>query len=173
MKSKAGRKKGFRHSIETKKKMRLAKLGKKQTSNHIAKRTKGRKGYRHSEETKRKMGEVKKGKPQPWNQKENHWNWNEGISSEIDEIKSSIEYRLWRESVFARDGYTCQKCGDMNGGGKTVKLNAHHILNFIQYPELRTAIDNGITFCEDCHKLFHKKYGKKNNTKDQLLKFVN
>jgi len=52
------------------------------------------------------------------------------------------------------------------------KLNAHHIENFAQYPELRCAINNGITFCIDCHRDFHNKYGRENNTKEQLEKFL-
>lgn len=31
---------------------------------------------------------------------------------------------------------------------------------------------NGITLCKNCHKLFHKTYGIKNNTRKQLLKFL-
>ena len=52
------------------------------------------------------------------------------------------------------------------------KLNAHHIQNFAQYPELRTAIANGITFCKECHKEFHKIYGIKNNNAEQIKEFL-
>jgi len=37
---------------------------------------------------------------------------------------------------------------------------------------IRFAIDNGITLCKECHQSFHKKYGKKNNTKEQLEKIL-
>ena len=79
----------------------------------------------------------------------------------------SIDFRLWREAVFARDNWICQKYG-LRGG----KLHPHHIQNFAQYPELRFAIDNGITLSEKAHKEFHKKYGIKNNTKGQLEEFL-
>jgi len=97
-----------------------------------------------------------------------HWNWRGGITTESEKVRKSIEYRLWRESVFARDNWTCQKCLKGNK-----HLRAHHINNFADYPELRTAISNGITFDKKCHNLFHKIYGKKNNTKEQLKEFLN
>jgi len=75
--------------------------------------------------------------------------------------------KLWKDSVFARDGYTDQKTG-IKGG----KLVAHHIQNFAQYPELRLAIDNGITLSIKSHREFHKIYGRKNNTKEQLEEFL-
>ena len=78
-----------------------------------------------------------------------------------------MEFRLWREAVFARDNWTCQKYG-IKGG----RLHPHHIKNFSEYPELRFAVDNGITFSEKAHKEFHKKYGIKNNTKEQLEEFL-
>ncbi len=89
------------------------------------------------------------------------------ITPENKRIRDNIETRLWREAVFARDNYTCQKYGKRGG-----RLNAHHIKNFADYPELRFAINNGITFSEKAHKEFHKKYGKKNNTKKQLKQFI-
>ena len=78
-----------------------------------------------------------------------------------------MKYRLWREAVFARDNYTCQKCGVMGG-----RLEAHHIQSFTEFPELRFAINNGITLLDKVHKEFHKKYGPRNNTKKQLKKFI-
>lgn len=38
----------------------------------------------------------------------------------------------------------------------------------------RVDVDNGITLCAgkgSCHNEFHKKYGQKNNTKEQFLQF--
>jgi transposase len=77
------------------------------------------------------------------------------------------EYRLWVEAVFKRDNYTCQKCGKKGG-----KLEAHHIFNWADYPELRYAIDNGITLCQKCHEEFHKQFGKRKNTRAQLEAFL-
>jgi 5-methylcytosine-specific restriction endonuclease McrA len=88
-------------------------------------------------------------------------------TTESKAIRDCIETRLWREAVFARDNFTCQKC-KVRGG----RLHSHHIQNFAQYPELRFAIDNGITFCKYCHRKFHKKYGRRNNTKEQLKEFL-
>ena len=94
-------------------------------------------------------------------------NWKGGITSENHKIRTSIEYHLWQGSVFARDYWTCQKCYK-----KIKELHAHHIKNFLDYPELRFAIDNGITLCKKCHINFHKKYGNKNNTKEQMIEFL-
>lgn len=62
-------------------------------------------------------------------------------------IRHSIEYKLWRESVFIRDKYTCRFCGKKGGN-----LNADHIKPFAYYPELRFALDNGRTLCVECHR---------------------
>lgn len=82
------------------------------------------------------------------------------------------EYREWRKSVFNRDLYTCQVCGARNGNGKYIRLEAHHIFNWNNYPEMRYDIDNGITLCQKCHNEFHSLFGKKDNTKEQFLKFL-
>ena len=110
------------------------------------------KGKKHSPETRYKMSIAHKGSKS--------YLWKGGISKKNRKIRMGIEFRLWREAVFARDNYTCQKCQK-----KGIYLHPHHILNFAKYPELRFAIDNGITFCRECHKKFHKIYGNNNNQK--------
>jgi hypothetical protein len=112
-------------------------------------------GRKHSKETLIKISGI------------NAHRWKGGITSENVAIRQSIELKLWRESVFARDNWTCQKYG-LRG----CKLCAHHIKNFAEYPELRTSIENGITFSDKAHREFHKKYGRKNNTLEQLIEFL-
>lgn len=77
----------------------------------------------------------------------NHPSWKGGITPINAKLRRSNEYTKWRLSVFERDDYTCQECGDCTGGN----LNAHHIKAFAYYPDLRFEISNGITLCETCH----------------------
>lgn len=74
----------------------------------------------------------------------------------------------WRKAVYQRDDYTCQKCHQ-----RSTFLNAHHICNYADYPEMRFDIDNGITLCKECHHLFHQTYGNRHNTRKQLEEFLN
>lgn len=100
---------------------------------------------------------------------ENNPQWNHNMSKEERIVgRSYPEYYRWRNAVYERDGYICQHCGD----GRGHNLNAHHIYNYTEYPDLRTNIDNGITLCKSCHKEFHNRYGYKNNTKIQLNEFL-
>jgi 5-methylcytosine-specific restriction endonuclease McrA len=79
--------------------------------------------------------------------KENNPNWTDGRTPENHRIRNSIEYKNWRKSVYERDNYTCQICGDNRGGN----LNANHIKKFSDFPAIRLDINNGITLCEHCH----------------------
>lgn len=72
--------------------------------------------------------------------------------------RSSQIYKWWRKEVFERDDYTCQHCGK-----RGAKLNAHHIKTFKDYPQLRYVVDNGITLCEKCHRLEHKRMRENGN----------
>ena len=117
-------------------------------------------GKKHNEETKNKISISHIG--------DKSYNWKGGITPENSKIRGSIAMRLWKNAVYAKDNFTCQKTGEKGG-----RLHAHHILNFAQYPELRFAIDNGITLSEKAHKEFHKQYGVKNNSREQLIEFLN
>ena len=104
---------------------------------------------------------------------EEHYNWQGGKSLERDTIKHTPQYKNWVKSVFERDNYTCQHCGKT---GKEVKLNAHHIENFSSNPDKRFDVDNGITFCEQCHLpsykgSFHSLYGVYDNNLQQIIEF--
>jgi hypothetical protein len=100
-----------------------------------------------SAEYRLKMSEARKG--DKW------YTWKGGITPINRAIRNSAEYKLWRESVFKRDNFTCVWCGTR---GKT--LNADHIKPFAHYPELRFAIDNGRTLCVPCHKTTETYGGK-------------
>lgn len=79
-------------------------------------------------------------------------------------IRESFEYREWIHKIFERDNYTCQKCKTRGG-----YLEAHHkklfsiILKENNIKTLQDAknckelwnIDNGVTYCEDCHDEEH------------------
>lgn len=97
---------------------------------------------------------------------ENSPNWKGGKTSATKLFRQSKVYKIWRQSVFQRDSYTCISCGNKNGKGKTVKLNAHHIKPFSLFPELRLAIDNGVTLCVSCHRKTDTFAGKIKNYHD-------
>jgi hypothetical protein len=145
------------------------------------------KGHKTSEETKKKISQSNKGGKLtqeqrdkmkgrlPWNtgkkrpeiSGENSYNWKGGITDENMKIRCSLEYKLWRKACFERDNFTCQKTGQWGGN-----LQVHHINSFSEFPELRLAIDNGITLSKEAHREFHKLYGKKGNTKEQLNEYL-
>lgn len=148
--------KGKKLTDEAKRKLSVA--GKKRYANGYIPWNKGIKGSIKPNSTSFTKGQSpwNKGKKMPKYSGENHWNWKGVISSEAKKIWCSLEYRLWREAVFARDNYECQECGYDNGG----ILEAHHIKTQKKYPELRFNINNGITLCKECHKKKHLKISK-------------
>jgi hypothetical protein len=179
----------YKHSEQTKRKIGLANKGRIPPKEVMEKAWAANKGRHHSAEAKKRIGAYWRGKKRkshpawnkglkgsvPWNKditglyngsKSPHWKG--GITPENNKIRTSIETRLWREAVFARDNWTCKKY-NIRGG----KLHSHHVKNFNQFPELRFAINNGVTLSDKAHKEFHKKYGRQNNNEKQLQEFLN
>ena len=81
----------------------------------------------------------------------NNPNWKGGVTPLIHKIRNSKEMANWRNSVFTRDNWTCQKCGVRSSKNKYVYIEAHHIKPFATFPELRFEITNGMTLCKECH----------------------
>jgi hypothetical protein len=119
----------------------------------------GMKGKNQTIEARKKISLAMSGSKAP--------SWKGGVTPENKLIRDGIEFRLWRKEVFARDKWTCQCCKERSGD-----LNAHHIQNFSDNINLRFVVNNGITLCFKDHMLFHKIYGKKDNNKSQLIKFL-
>ena len=98
--------------------------------------------------------------------REGHPNWRGGATSIFSRIRNSNEYKIWRKSVFERDGFRCLVCGKVGGN-----INVHHIKPFSEitkqfdiktFEDAKNCIDlwlpeNGITLCVECHKLQHQK----------------
>jgi len=111
-------------------------------------------GKLHSEETKQKMSIAKKGKI-PLNILRGDFKGVKNHLYKIDRselVKSEKKhldgrYREWMKSVKNRDNWKC-RIADVNCDGR---LEAHHILNWKDYPELRYEINNGITLCHAHH----------------------
>ena len=138
------------NSADFKEIMSRAHKGKKLTPEHIEKirikntGKKRSKRWKLSENTRKKMSMARIG--------ELHWNWKGGISPLNYQIRQGEEYYLWRTAVYERDFWTCRMCGK-----KDRNIVAHHILSFNDYPNLRFAINNGMTLCRGCHIKKQKK----------------
>lgn len=89
---------------------------------------------------------VNKKRP-PIHRGESNTNWKGGITPLNEKTRKSVEYKKWRDLVFRRDDYTCQKCGKRGGD-----LEADHDLPFSLFPDLRFEVLNGQTLCKKCHR---------------------
>lgn len=94
-------------------------------------------GTKHSVETRKKMSDTHQLRLKDYIRKE----------PENIRIRKSLKYKLWKESVFKRDNFTCQICF-CRGGDK----QADHIKPFALFPDLRFDLDNGRTLCVPCHR---------------------
>lgn len=77
-------------------------------------------------------------------------------------------YSDFVKDVMERDNYACKSCGSRGG-----YLNVHHLNSYHWDKVNRINVNNGITLCKECHKNFHKIYGRKYNTKEQFEEWIN
>ena len=148
---------GKKRTLETKEKMRNARLGKKcseETRKKMSIRNLenpirywlGKKRPSPSKETRLKMSisRRKTGNRFPIRRGALNNKWKGGITSE--DRKQRVKFRdIMQKNVFERDEYKCQDCG--KGG----YLQVHHIKEWSEYPELRFEMDNCKTLCMKCH----------------------
>jgi hypothetical protein len=76
---------------------------------------------------------------------EKNWKWVvDRTKLKTDRLQSyDYRYKLWMLAVKNRDGWKC-KISNQDCRGR---LEAHHILSWKDYPELRYQVNNGITLC--------------------------
>lgn len=169
---------GRKHTSEAINKIRMAKLGKRRpdmVGNTFGRgKTPHNKGKKYTLEEKAKMnldGLVlgrgwNKGMHCHWVAGEKNKLWRGGVTKLQKRIRKSLEYVQWRDYVFKRDDYTCQKCNVKSGVGANVILQADHVKPFSviirenNILTLEQAIacfelfdtSNGRTLCINCHK---------------------
>lgn len=59
-------------------------------------------------------------------------------------------HHKWVNAVISRDGAKCRHCGATG-----IELHAHHIKSYLDHPDLRFDLDNGLTLCFKCHWALH------------------
>lgn len=115
-------------------------------------------GRKHTFEERKKLSLSMRGEKNP--------RWLGGLTNVYRVFRNSLNCRQWRSDIFTRDNFTCQICNDSSGGN----LEAHHIkkvsIIFKDY-KIKTDKDifdceelwnlnNGVTLCKKCHRLYHK-----------------
>ena len=153
------------HSEKTRRKMSESHKGIDFSGEHRKNMSEAKKGKKLPEEQKRNISESRMGEKNHNFGKdfsgENSPAWKGGISRNYKRGYYSKEYKNWRKSVFERDCFTCQECGEIG------YITAHHIKSFAKYPELRYDVDNGVTLCEKCHSKTDNYKGKNSGKGDR------
>lgn len=105
-----------------------------------------KKGKKASLETRKNMSIAMKIR---FSDKTHHPRWKKdrtGVDLNKDRQKNP-EIRVWRKAVFTRDNFRCR----IGGEKCSYYIEAHHILSWREYPELRFDVNNGITLCKKHH----------------------
>lgn len=140
-------------SEETKRKISEAQKGKPRNPESIRKGAEARTGKHYKRKKKRVWSDEWRLKRSEVAKEQAHLCpfYIDGKSAERhDERKiayTTVEYKIWRDSVFRRDDFTCQICGV-----RGARIQADHIKPWSTHSGLRYDISNGRTLCEPCHR---------------------
>lgn len=129
---------GTKHSEETKAKMRQAAQGRDVSHLNWT-------GKAHTAESRKKIGEANKVRFA----RDGHPRWIKDRTKvkTYHNKKADTLYKQWMLAVKRRDLWKCQTPDNSCSG----KLEAHHIFNWCEYPDLRYSLKNGITLCRQHH----------------------
>lgn len=128
-------------------------------------------GRKHTPESIAKMSESSKGSA-PWLRGDVHhlygkrgdeiFSWKGGITPERQAFNGRVEWKRASESVWQRDGATCQLCHKSKAEYPKLRLDVHHIVGFDDSVELRSALNNLVLLCRPCHMWVHSKANVEN-----------
>lgn len=97
---------------------------------------------------------------------QHHHHYNPRLTDEDRQNRRLLPwYRDWEIAVLERYDYECVITGAKG------TLACHHLYNWAAYPEHRQEVSNGVPLTRELHKMFHKSYGKRNNTPAQFAEF--
>lgn len=92
--------------------------------------------------------------------KENHYKWiDDRTKLSKTNRRDDSSYKEWRKNVYHRDNFICK----INNKDCLGRIEAHHILSWKDYIDLRYDVSNGITLCKYHHPKTRKL--EKNNIK--------
>ena len=74
-------------------------------------------------------------------------------ASKPTSIYNTEAYKRWRARVFKRDNYMCQMCHAKRTKNHQIRIEAHHIMRKVDFPEMIFVVSNGITLCQECHRM--------------------
>ncbi len=80
-------------------------------------------------------------------------NFKDGSSPDRQRLYASGDGKDFLRAIYARDKYTCQRCGASKKGPRD--LHAHHLKRWAGNPTLRFDASNVVTLCRTCHRWVH------------------
>ena len=124
---------GMKNEASSNEKNRVAHLGRKYSLEHRKSISESLKGVAYLCD--------KRGELHP------RWIKNRTLLKDDHRDRGGQLHREWSGSVKNRDGWKCR----INNENCNGRVEAHHILGWTEYPELRYQINNGITLCHAHH----------------------